>query len=192
MSEFLVKNLLGYMPLVLTNKLFKSPLGLFFECYGIARAVPVVINKIKIFIDFHIYTILEFDILIGYPLENLIQEKSSHKELDEKFGKTASAIPNLHSAIQMPKHNPNHNLVKEVKFISPFTSHPCEAELPSSLKRSRFSSKGKSTDTIYNVVDHESNSSHYQLSADIIVIHHRITSYKALQHWLPHLLHRLI
>jgi hypothetical protein len=50
------------------------------------------------------------------------------------------------------------------------------------VKQSRFSSKGKSTDTIYNVVDHESNPSHYQLSADIIVIHHRITSYKALHH----------
>jgi hypothetical protein len=57
------------------------------------------------------------------------------------------------------------------------------------MKRPRFSSKGKSTDTIYNVVDHESNPSHYQLSADIIVIHRRITSYKALQHWLTHLLH---
>jgi hypothetical protein len=59
------------------------------------------------------------------------------------------------------------------------------------VKRSRFSSKGKSTDTIYNIVDHESNPSHYQLSADIIVIHRRITSYKALQHWLTHLLHWL-
>jgi hypothetical protein len=52
--------------------------------------------------------------------------------------------------------------------------------------------KRKSTDTIYNVVDHKSNPSYYQLSADIIVIHPRITSYKALQHWLTHLLHRLI
>jgi hypothetical protein len=60
------------------------------------------------------------------------------------------------------------------------------------VKRSRFSSKGKSTDTIYNVVDHESNPSHYQLSADVIVKHRRITSYKALQHWLTHILHRLI
>jgi hypothetical protein len=47
------------------------------------------------------------------------------------------------------------------------------------LKRSQFFSKGKSTDTTYNVVDHESNPSHYQLSANIIVIHRRIISYKA-------------
>ena len=86
MSEFLAKNLLDNMPLVLTNKLFKSPLGLFFECCGITRAVPVIIDKIVVFLDFHMYAILEFDILIGYPLENLIQEKPSHGSLDEKFG----------------------------------------------------------------------------------------------------------
>jgi len=39
MSEFLAKNLLDNMPLVLTNKLFQSPLGLFFECCGIVRTV---------------------------------------------------------------------------------------------------------------------------------------------------------
>ena len=58
MSEFLVKNLLGNMLLVLTNKLFKSPLGLFFECLGITRAMLVIIDKIEVFIDFHIYAIL--------------------------------------------------------------------------------------------------------------------------------------
>jgi hypothetical protein len=47
MLEFLVKNLLGNMPLVPTNKLFKSLLGLFFECCGIARAVPICHTPIK-------------------------------------------------------------------------------------------------------------------------------------------------
>jgi hypothetical protein len=83
-SEFLAETLLGKMPLVSTNKLFKSPSGLIFECCGIARALPIIIEKIKVFIDFHIYVILEFDILLGYPLENLIQEKPSHRGLDEK------------------------------------------------------------------------------------------------------------
>jgi hypothetical protein len=60
------------------------------------------------------------------------------------------------------------------------------------MKRSQFFSKGKSTDTNYNVIVLESNPSHYQLSDDITVIHHRITSYKVLQHWLTHLLHRIL
>jgi hypothetical protein len=67
MSEFIVKNILGNMPLVPTNKLFKSPLGLIFECCGIVRDVPIEINEIEVHVDFRIYAILDFDLLIGYP-----------------------------------------------------------------------------------------------------------------------------
>ena len=120
MSEFLAKNLLGNMPLVLTNKLFKSLSGLLFECCGIIRAVPTEINKIEVFIDVHIFSILEFDLLIGYPLNKLFQEKTSHGSLDEKFGKTAFAT---HSDSPMMVQHPNNDPFEEVKFISPFISH---------------------------------------------------------------------
>jgi hypothetical protein len=136
MSEFLVKNLLGNMPLVPTNKLFKSPLVLFFECCGIARAVPVIIDKIKVFIDFHIYAILEFHILIGYPLENLIQEKPSRGGLDEKLGTIASATPIPCPKSPKAKQQPNHNPFEAVKFISPFVGyrpiypHDCTWPMP--------------------------------------------------------------
>jgi len=75
------------MPLVLTNKLFKSTSGLIFECCGIARAVPIKIDEIEVFIDFHVFAILEFELLIGHPLDNL----SPHGSLNKEFGKTASA-----------------------------------------------------------------------------------------------------
>jgi hypothetical protein len=54
MLEFLVETLLGKMPLVSTNNLFKSLLGLFFECCGIVRAMPIKINKTEVCLDFHI------------------------------------------------------------------------------------------------------------------------------------------
>ena len=120
------------MPLVSTNKLFKSPSGLICECCGIARAVLVRIDEIEVHLDFHIYAIFEFDLLIGYPIEKLFKEKPSHRSLDEKLGKTASAIPIFHLEIPIAKHNPNQDLVEEVKFISSFISHPCEAEHRSS------------------------------------------------------------
>ena len=52
MLEFLAKNLLGNMPLILTNKLFKSPSGLIFECSGIVRDVPIEIDKTEVYLDF--------------------------------------------------------------------------------------------------------------------------------------------
>jgi hypothetical protein len=131
MSEFLAKNLLGDMPLVPTNKLFKSSLGLIFECNGIVRAMPIEINETKVHLDFHIYAILDFDLLIGCPSEVLFQEKSSHGSLNEEFGKTASAT---HLDIPMAKQRlPNHDPFKKVKFISPFIlpKLSCEMERPS-------------------------------------------------------------
>ena len=47
MSEFLMDTFIGSMPLDPTDILFRSPSGLFFECRGIARAVPAKIDKIE-------------------------------------------------------------------------------------------------------------------------------------------------
>jgi len=106
MSEFLAKDLLGNMPLVLTNKLFKSPSGLIFEYFGIVRDVPIEINETEVHLDFHIFAILDFELLIGYPFEKLFQEKPTHGSLGEEFEKTASAT---HLENPMAEHYPNHN-----------------------------------------------------------------------------------
>ena len=74
------------MPLVPINRIFKSPLGLIFECCGIASAMLIIIDEIEVFMDFDIFAILEFDLLIGYLLDKLIQEKPSYGGLDEKLG----------------------------------------------------------------------------------------------------------
>ena len=74
MSKFLMDMFIRSKPLDPTDILFRSPSGLFFECRGIARAMSVKIDKIEVKLYFHIYPILDFEILIGYPLENLLQE----------------------------------------------------------------------------------------------------------------------
>ena len=84
--------------------------------------MPVRIDEIKVFIDFHNFAILEFELLIGYSVEKLLKQKPSHGNLNEKFGKTASAIPIFYPEILMAKHNPNYDPFKEVKFISLFIS----------------------------------------------------------------------
>jgi hypothetical protein len=87
MSEFLAEAVLGKMLLVSTNKLFKSLSGLIFKCCGIARAVPIIIDKIKVFIDFHIFAILEFNLLIGYPIEKLSKKILPMGALVKSLGK---------------------------------------------------------------------------------------------------------
>jgi hypothetical protein len=99
-------------------------------------AMPVIIEKIEVFIDFHSYAILEFDILIGYPLKNLIQEKPSQGSLNEKLEETTFATPISCLENPMAKQHSNHDQFEEVKFISLFISHHgvTEHSSPLSLK----------------------------------------------------------
>jgi hypothetical protein len=154
MSEFLAKLLLGNMPLVPIDKLFESPLGLFFDCCGIARAVPITIDKTKVHLDFHIYAILEFDLLIGHPHEKLFKEKPFHGRLDEKLGTTASATPIPCPKNPKAKQQPNHNMFEEAKFISPFVSPKlaCETECISSPSLELKSCPSSQLNTIFNSV----------------------------------------
>jgi hypothetical protein len=85
MSEFPMKNLLGNMSLIPTNKLFKSFSGLIFKCCGIIRDMPIKINETEVHLNFHIFAILDFELLIGYPFEKLFQEKPTHGSLDKKL-----------------------------------------------------------------------------------------------------------
>ena len=37
---------------------------------GVTSVVLLILDKIEVHLDFHIFDILDFDLLIGYPLEN--------------------------------------------------------------------------------------------------------------------------
>ena len=76
-------------------------------------------DKTEVRLDFHIFAILEFDLLLGYPFEKLFQEKSSHGSLNEEFGKITSATHLDNSKVE---HHPNNDPFEEVKFITPFIS----------------------------------------------------------------------
>jgi hypothetical protein len=100
--------------------------------------VPIVLNDTEVYLDFHIYAILEFDLLIGHPIEKLFKEKPSHGGVNENLGIAASATSIPCPEIPMAEHLANHNPFEEAKFISLFVSSmlPCETEhlLPTSLK----------------------------------------------------------
>ena len=118
MSEFLKDTFIGSMPLDPTDRLFRNPSGLFFECHGITRAVPVKIDKIEVCLDFHIYPIIDFDLLIGSPLENFLQEKSSHGSLNHDPGETTFTPPITYPEIPKVEHHDDHNLFEEMMLAS--------------------------------------------------------------------------
>ena len=90
----------------LTNKYLRSPLGLFFDCRGIARDMPITIDKIKVCLDFHIFDILDFDLLLGYLLDQLLAVP--HGSQDENLKKIAAstAASRLENLMARPLSDP--------------------------------------------------------------------------------------
>jgi len=106
MPWHLARTLLGNASLKPSSKLFEScPQGQTLECRGVASAVLVIIDKIEVNLDFHIFDCLDFDLLIGYPLENLYH--ASLGSLYEKLGNLTSTMPCLENPLVKPCHKQN-------------------------------------------------------------------------------------
>ena len=90
--------------------------------------MPLTIDKIEINLDFHIFDILDFDLLLGSPFEKLLTSQGS---LDKKLRKSASAtVSCLENS--MAKHFPEPNPLKEMMHESPFI--PSESILSEAAK----------------------------------------------------------
>ena len=80
--------------------------------------MPITIDKLEVHLDFYIYDILDFDLLLGLPLEKLL---ASHGSLDEKLRETGSATTTSCSENLLAKPLPEQNPLKEMMHTSPTT-----------------------------------------------------------------------
>jgi hypothetical protein len=69
-------------------------------------------------LDFHIYNIIDFDLLLGYPLEKLLN--ASHGSLDGKLREAASTTATSCLENPMMKPLPKQNPLDKKIHISPF------------------------------------------------------------------------
>jgi hypothetical protein len=74
MSSIFAHDLLKDMPLALATKLLKSLLGHIILSLRILCALPILVNRTKVHLNFYIFDVMEFDLLIGQPIERLIHE----------------------------------------------------------------------------------------------------------------------
>jgi hypothetical protein len=87
MSASFAQDLLKHMPLTATTKLLKYLLGRILPSLGILYVLPIQIKGTKVHLSFYIFDIMVFDLLIGQPIERLIQEGQTGK-LKINLGKT--------------------------------------------------------------------------------------------------------
>jgi hypothetical protein len=90
--------------------------------------VPLLVDKIKVNLDFHIFDVLDLDLLLGTHTEKLLD--TSRGSLDKKLGEAVSTTTPLFSENYMVTPLPKQNTLEEIMHVSTFIpSKPVHPEL---------------------------------------------------------------
>lgn len=76
-----------------TNKFFKHPNGNMIEGFGIVQNVPVCFEDKEAILDFHVFEIQDFDILIGLPIEQHLINTPRLDSLKITLGGNKFSVP---------------------------------------------------------------------------------------------------
>jgi hypothetical protein len=118
MSSIFAHDLLKDMPLAPKTKLLKSISGHIVPSFRILCALPILVNGTKVYLNFYIFDVMEFDLLIGQPIERLIHEGKKGK-LNIRLRKNFElSVPITHSLNAKIEPIPELDPVKEVKVAS--------------------------------------------------------------------------
>ena len=93
MSMSFARTYLGNEPIAPTNKTFRVAPRIRLEGLGIVHDISLYQNNMKIILDFHVFDIQDFDILIGHPQEKLFIEPPSSGDLDIMLVRDIFSIP---------------------------------------------------------------------------------------------------
>jgi hypothetical protein len=97
MSVLFAQDFLKDMPLAPTTNLLKSLSGRIVPSLEILCALPIFVNGTQVLLNFYIFDVVEFDVLIGQPIKRLIQAGQTEK-LNIKLGKNFElSMPITHS-----------------------------------------------------------------------------------------------
>jgi hypothetical protein len=97
-------------PLLPTSRSLRSGSRSTMEGIGILHDVPVWYDKTELALDFHIFEVQDFDILIGHPVEKMFQNISPLGTLDVTLGGKGHQLANppvkrLHDRTYAPGRN---------------------------------------------------------------------------------------
>jgi hypothetical protein len=87
---------------------------------------------LEVALDFHIFDVYDFDVLIGHPFEKLFLEAPILGTLDVKLGRETFSIPLYQTKNSPTEFLPQSDLIEEVIAISPF--EPSKSSLEKDAK----------------------------------------------------------
>jgi hypothetical protein len=119
--DCLLDTLVGDIPLTPTDRYFRSPKWNYFSpCRGIARDMPIIIDKIEVLLDFHIYDIMDFDLRLGFPLDELLDK--SQGSIDVKLREATSTTSISCHEHSMAEHLHKQIPLEKIMHVSLFAS----------------------------------------------------------------------
>jgi hypothetical protein len=106
-------------PLLPTSRSLWSGSRSTMEGIGILHVIPVWYDKTELALDFHIFKVQYFDVLIGHPIEKMFQNISPLGTLDVTLGGKDISMPILWSKDSMTEPTPQDETVDEVEAVLP-------------------------------------------------------------------------
>jgi len=108
---------LKHMSLSPTTKLTKRPSGQIIQSSGILYVLPIQVRDTKVRLSFHIFDIIEFDMLIGQLIERLLIE-GQRGNLNISLGKDFKLHLSTHSTNAKIEPSPEPDPMEVVKEVS--------------------------------------------------------------------------
>ena len=84
--------LFGNELLVQTDKTFQTSSRTILEGIGILQNVIVKHENIDVILDFHVFDVQDFDLMIGHPIEKLLMDALTQGKLDVRLGKETFSV----------------------------------------------------------------------------------------------------
>jgi hypothetical protein len=86
---------------------------------GILRQIPITCSGVQFVLDFHVFDIENFDLMIGFPIEKFLMEIPTQGRLDFRVGKEVLSVKinaSKHAVTDTPT---DLEWIKEVNAIIP-------------------------------------------------------------------------
>ena len=100
--------LLKDVPLVRTDKTFRTSSGEILKGGGILQNVSIRHENIDVILDFYVFDVQDFDLLIGHPIEKLLMDAPTQGKIDVHLGKDTFSIQITRAANSMADASLNH------------------------------------------------------------------------------------
>ena len=113
---------LGDEPLVPTNTFLKTPYGELLEGVGILQNVSIRHGDIEAILDFHVFNVKDFNLMIGHPIEKLLIDAPSQEKLKVQYEKDTFYVQISRAKNFVTDPSNDYEPIEEVKWLLPFYS----------------------------------------------------------------------